>query len=125
MYLADLIGKPFKNKGRGPDGFDCWGLVLEVYRRCGIDLPDYDISAEACEQISKQMCQSAPYWTKLESPEVPCLAIIKNDAFFVQHLGVYIGSGKVIHAQNFGVAIDRIETTFLKHKIRGFFRYVG
>lgn len=38
----DLIGIPFINGGRDRNkGFDCYGLVMEVYRRCGIALPEY------------------------------------------------------------------------------------
>ena len=35
--VTDLVGKPFLHCGRGPDAYDCFGLVLEVLRRVGID----------------------------------------------------------------------------------------
>ena len=34
--ITDLVGKPFLHCGRGPDAYDCFGLVLEVLRRVGI-----------------------------------------------------------------------------------------
>ena len=34
--VTDLVGKPFLHCGRGPDAYDCFGLVLEVLRRVGI-----------------------------------------------------------------------------------------
>ena len=43
MNFNDLIGVPFKNRGRDiQDGFDCYGLVKEVYRRYGHEIPEYD-----------------------------------------------------------------------------------
>lgn len=43
IELNDLIGKPYKDNGRGPDAYDCWGLCMEVMRRAGRDLPDISI----------------------------------------------------------------------------------
>ena len=43
MMYADLIGVPFLNKGRDvKKGLDCYGLVKEVYKRHGINIPEYD-----------------------------------------------------------------------------------
>lgn len=111
--------------GRGPDGYDCWGLVLEVYRRHGIELPDYNISAKACERISKQMTASRPEWEKLTAPEVPCLVVLKADEYFVQHLGVHIGNRKFLHVTNNGVLVDRVNSPSWKMRFRGFYKYVG
>ena len=38
-----LIGLPFRFGGRAvPDGLDCWGVVLVLYRDAfGIELPSY------------------------------------------------------------------------------------
>ena len=33
------VGKPYRYGGRGPDSFDCSGLVAYVYGRAGIKLP--------------------------------------------------------------------------------------
>ena len=40
--VADLVGQPFKEGARGPNEFDCWGLVREVAKRSGTELPDFD-----------------------------------------------------------------------------------
>ena len=40
--LADIVGKPYKIGGRGPNAFDCWGLVRYVYKELlNIELPVY------------------------------------------------------------------------------------
>ncbi len=39
--IDDIIGKPFKLRGRGPNEFDCLGVALYLYRVLyGIELPD-------------------------------------------------------------------------------------
>lgn len=125
MKYADLINKPFIDGGRGPDGYDCWGLVREVYRRHGIFLPDYSISATACERISKQMIDSRSEWIKLAAPEVPCLVAFKADLSFVQHMGAYIGYGKFLHTRDYGVCVERLRSPLWNPRIRGFYQYAG
>jgi len=34
--VADLIGKPFLARARGPNAYDCFGLTLEMLRRVGV-----------------------------------------------------------------------------------------
>lgn len=39
--VADqLIGKPFERGARGPDSYDCFGLLSAIFLGCGIDLDD-------------------------------------------------------------------------------------
>ncbi|MFH0903178.1 MAG: hypothetical protein V2A73_21325 [Pseudomonadota bacterium] len=41
VEYEDLLPLQYRTDGRGLDGtIDCIGIVLEVYRRAGIDLPD-------------------------------------------------------------------------------------
>lgn len=38
---ADLVGARYRRGGRGADGtYDCLGILLEVYRRAGVGIPD-------------------------------------------------------------------------------------
>jgi cell wall-associated NlpC family hydrolase len=42
MWWNDYIGVPFTERGRSREGFDCWGLAMQIYRdRLGVELPDY------------------------------------------------------------------------------------
>jgi len=40
-FAAETIGWPFSMGGRDRRGIDCWGLVLHLMARSGVDLPDY------------------------------------------------------------------------------------
>lgn len=38
--VSDLIGIPYKQNGRDKNGFDCYGLAIEVEKRFGTPLVD-------------------------------------------------------------------------------------
>ena len=46
--LTEAIGKPWKVGARGPNSFDCWGLITWAYAAGGIALPDWLYSARDC-----------------------------------------------------------------------------
>lgn len=112
IVLDDLIGLPFSDGGRGPDSYDCWGLVREVYHRYGVTLPDYPISAVDAVKIGQQMARDAPDWVEVHDPlPVPCLVVIQlSCGSWANHVGVHIGNNQFIHAyRTTGVVIDRLK----------------
>ena len=51
--VSDLIGVPFVNHGRDiHDGLDCYGLVMEVFRRYGKHIPEYNADWDDDKKIS-------------------------------------------------------------------------
>lgn len=45
-WTRRYFGKPWVNGARGPDAYDCWGLVRSVYLdRYGLDLPIVPVDA--------------------------------------------------------------------------------
>lgn len=40
INVFDLIGLPYQENGRGPEGYDCYGLAIEVEKRFGKKLRD-------------------------------------------------------------------------------------
>lgn len=125
MHPIDkLIGKPFVSGGRGPDNYDCWGLVCEVFQVYGIELPDYKINCEAVSQIDSEINIQREKWCRCEGDlPIPALVVMRfNQAVFCNHTGVYIGNGKFVHtAEKMGVHIDRIDSPAWKRKIEGFY----
>lgn len=55
---ADLLGVKFGYGGRGPDEYDCYGLVMELHRRTGKTIPDYR-SPKAGQEIERLMSDEA------------------------------------------------------------------
>ena len=131
--FTDLIGVPFKNKGRGMNGMDCYGLVKEVYKRYGYDIPEYDAQYKdytdmrKIDKIIKSNTKGYP-WKEIAEPKAPCLIAIRfgSPDGVVNHTAVYIGGGRFIHTrEKIGVNIDRISNPAWRKVIVGFYEYVG
>jgi len=125
IKYADLIGKPFRRGARGPHFYDCWGLVMEVYRRFGTDIPDYDCGryestdVHNCAETGKQ--DFIPI-TSLPPP-VPCVVLIRfNESILDNHVGAHIGDNQFIHTrEGIGVNVDRLDSPAWSRKISGFY----
>lgn len=126
INTRDLIGIPFVDGGRDPrQGLDCWGLVLEIFRRCDIVLPDYRIGCMEASRIDGAIADGRELWTRQDpsDPPVPSLVVIRfNQATLCNHTGVYIGAGRFIHTRRkIGVNIDRIDSPAWRKVIEGYY----
>ena len=121
MKYEDLIGVPFIDGGRDKSGMDCWGLAREMFRRQGIDIPDYHVSAVSAVSVASQMGVDVEYWQKLAQPVLGCLVLIRlSPDVWANHVGIYIGDGKFIHAYSAtGVSIGRLRRW--RSRIVGFY----
>lgn len=119
----DLLDKPFKNGGRGPDAYDCYGLGIEIFRRYGIQILDYKISCMDLSLIDATIEQEQSRWRKLEKPLEPCLIVMRcNSPRYINHAGVYIGKGRFIHTTSkAGVRVQLLNDIYYKDKIEGFY----
>lgn len=95
-FARHLLGVPYRWGGTSPrSGFDCSGFVRYVFEHFGIDLPH------------------SSYAQFGSGRRVPRAALRPGDLVFFDgrgHVGVYVGSGRFIHAPHSGtrVSIDRI-----------------
>jgi cell wall-associated NlpC family hydrolase len=128
----DLIGIPFVNHGRDRrTGFDCYGLVMEVYRRFGIELPEFTADWDDEDKINSIVQREAgsSSWQRVEQPlPVPCLVALRmgTPPGIVNHTGVYLGNGKFIHTRaKIGACISRIDSPAWRGVIEGFYVYRG
>lgn len=118
LDVSDLIGIPYKEHGRTKEeGFDCYGLVLEIYHRNGIPLNDVyyeDHDAELCNK----------YTPTLNVEEIPFpeeLAVIQVTLINELHVGVCLNEKLFIHSTiNQGVRISPIKA----YKNARFFKWV-
>ena len=86
-----MLGKKYKWGGEGPYKYDCSGFTQKVFQRNGIHIP----------RLSKD--QSKVGWKVKKSQ------LRKGDLIFfhskhsqrVDHVGIYLGRGKFIHASRF------------------------
>ena len=130
MFIDDriksLIGAEFVDGGRGPDGYDCFGLVREVYKRYGIILPDYQIACYDVFNVTKEIENNRPNWVKcsLENAPVPCIAAFRVSAPMVNHVGIYLGDNKFIHTrEKAGAVIESLDAPAWRHRLEGLYAY--
>lgn len=118
---TDLIGVPFVDGGRDKNGMDCWGLAKECFRRQGIMVQDYDISAMATARIDSELYANKNVWREIQQPVIGCLVLINISCQgFANHVGIYAGENKFIHAYaNTGVCLSTIKRW--KSHIKGYY----
>jgi cell wall-associated NlpC family hydrolase len=94
-YALEMVGTPYRYGGKTPQGFDCSGLVLYSYALAGKQLP---------LNVGGQRAASRP---------VPRKQMRPGDLLFFDltdegrtHVGLYVGSGKFVHAPSRGKQVS-------------------
>lgn len=110
--FTDLLAVKFKLHGRTKiEGFDCYGLAIEVLKRTGITLPDLWKNKEI---------ETSKYFNKLEKPENYCI-VEMSFVGSINHVAVYIGNGMIIHARkDCGVIIEPMKRYL--NNVRGYYK---
>lgn len=86
-YAYGAIGTPYVWAADGPNGYDCSGLTLAAWRAAGVNLPH----------------NAAMQWDRVA--HISRAQMQPGDLVFYSglgHVGLYVGSGKIIHAPNAG-----------------------
>lgn len=106
-YAKTLLGRPYVYGSRGPNSFDCSGFVSYVYQNAaGIKLP----------RVSRDQ---ARYGTPVSRDALLPGDIIAFDTNGgrngVNHVGIYLGEGKFIHASSARIMSVTIDSLDSKH----------
>lgn len=107
--VSDLIGIPYVEHGRSKDGYDCYGLAIEVEKRFGIILPDFDyikhtddfFNSCAVECIKGTGPKKIPIFVE------GALVLFCNNKGQKVHIGVYLGDGYIVHCNFNGVHLTK------------------
>jgi murein DD-endopeptidase len=95
---ASLVGTRYQFGGADEAGFDCSGLVLYVHERVGLGIPR--------TAAAQQRAALAVPLTQLKPGD---LVFFSSDGQFIDHVGIYTGFGRFIHAPHAGVAVSYAE----------------
>lgn len=88
------IGTPYLWGGTTPKGFDCSGLIHYLYGKQGISIP-----RNSREQFSRLQATSDPQ---------PGDLVFFRKKGVINHVGLYLGNGQMLHAPQTGMSV-RIE----------------
>jgi cell wall-associated NlpC family hydrolase len=118
--FGDLIGKPFQYGGRGPDSFDCYGLVREMSARQGLTLPDY-VTPNTELGIAMLLSNEQRLWE--EAPRQACSVVAIRVGRLVSHVGFMISEFEMLHVWKHGggVCVERMDEW--ERRIAGFYRF--
>lgn len=122
----DLIGLPFKENGRGPDVYDCYGVAIEVNRRLGKEIPDYAILvAQVVEVIQQEVDNHKHEFMRVSKPEPGDIVLIRSEPGSGDHFGVIVGRSVFLHAsaRTGDVHRVRLDHPFYRDRIEGIYRY--
>ena len=114
-YL-DLLGRPYKLHGRGPDEYDCYGLCMEVLKRRGIALPQ-EIYLDTHESWAETVAHAkVTDFVRLEKPRPFCIVTFIVAPPLVTHIGVVLEDcRKFINTRNkVNVCIEKLNHPFWK-----------
>lgn len=94
-YAKKFLRKPYKYGANGPNAFDCSGFTSYVYKQFGYSL--YRSSRD-------QVLNGVPVSKNNLAPG-DLVLFNKKGTKTIGHVGIYIGSGKFIHASTYGVGV--------------------
>lgn len=99
-WAENLIGKPWVAGARGPEAFDCWGLLAWVYAdRLGVTLPTLGhIDPKNLQAVAAAFVDISPAWQEIPRPVDLC-AVAMSQNKRIHHVGIWLDSEKgVLHA---------------------------
>lgn len=111
--ISDLLNVPYKEYGRSKEeGFDCYGLAIEVYRRMGYSLPDVVYGAEHLPKLVQENIGLFPMMIETDKAEYGVLLemVYKGNL----HIGVCLDDKNFIHTTEKGVRINHIGVVEIK-----------
>jgi len=85
------LGITYKWGGNGPYAYDCSGFTKEVFRRNGIKIP----------RVSKDQAKVGKKISKRNLKKGDLIFFHSKKSNVVDHVGIYLGKGKFIHASKF------------------------
>ena len=95
-YACQFVGNPYVWGGTSlTNGADCSGFVMSVFAKFGISLPH--------SSAALQGCGKAVSYANAQPGDLIC---------YSGHVGIYMGGGRIVHAQSTAVGITTSSATY-------------
>jgi len=105
---VNVLGRPYRNGAKGPDFFDCSGLVSYAYKRSSVNVP-----------VSTGGLLKAGY-------EIRRSEVLPGDLVFFKikkdlHVGIMLNQKEFINAsKSRGVAVDDVDANYWRKSLVGY-----
>jgi len=122
-WAKKYIGMEYRLGHTGPNYFDCWGVVVWIYKQeYGININEgiyYITKEDRAIQLRKHIGS----WIKVTRPR-PGDGILFMVGGKLPHCGIYVGDGKMLHSLDERMScIERINSPKWKPRLEGYYRY--
>jgi len=103
------VGSPYRYGGRGPNAFDCSGLVYYSYQAAGVEVP---------RTSAQQFQASKPIGIEEARPGDLLFFRYSNK---VSHVGIYLGDQQFVHAPSSGghVSVQSLQQAHYRDRFVG------
>lgn len=133
-WATKYVGLPFAEGGRGPDAFDCWGLVAAVLRQeCWIEvepfaeIPTFDsegVEARVKAEIART--DWLPVFRKDVRPfDVAVMWVERHGkGRTLSHLGIVVAPNRLLHIEKETRAVcARFSSPTIAWRLDSFYRH--
>lgn len=119
LNINDLLGVRFTSHGRSiSEGFDCYGLAIEVSKRLGHTLDDLWYEKATPEtftsNVDSVVGRMSDRVRETSSRELGNLVIFADGNGNMVHIGVLLDSERFIHANTAGVRVTELDGYYRK-----------
>lgn len=106
------LGTPYVWNGESPAGFDCSGFISWAYGKAGVSVPS---STSALQHTGTKVSAS-----NMQRGDLVFFNTYKQNG----HVGIYLGNGKFIGAQDSGLGVADMSSTYWSNAFTGYVRRV-
>ena len=115
---SDLIGLPYQ-LGASGNAFDCWTLVIEVLKRCGVSV---DYQPKYSQNHIDQMKTYSGEWIDSEPKAGSIVLMAEKNRL---HCGIMLDTASVLHCSiNQGVSVVKLYNLKKQYSEMRFYRHV-
>lgn len=126
--MKKFIGIPFSdNEAQDFSGTNCYGLVRLFYKEhLNIEIPELKVQSQHSNRVwATYLNEIQGNWITVEEPELYDVVAMAQDVRhprIVQHVGIYLGNGKILHTLN-KIESHVVSIENVKHSIKGYHRW--
>lgn len=124
-----VLEKQWEKGGRGPEKFDCMGIMIHYFREFDVVIPDYSAIKDWGEYDAEYVSAIPRVVRRLRDDEKPMVGDVVIFSKVVEqtgalnHAGIVLGDSKFLHTSvKLGTRIDALYQSPWKEHVYGYFR---
>jgi len=123
---SEFLGKEYRDGGRGPNAYDCYGLVMAVAAKVGVYVPDLQTPGSLADTHQLYM-QERELCLKLEKPKPFCIVAFIIRSPYVTHMGMVLpDTRRFIHIMYKRlVTIERLVHPVWQKRVAGYYEFIN